>query len=63
MSVVSSAGSLAALREGIRRVNRAPAVWLGVWALTVLVSLPLAVAMRDRLATSLGSSLAADTAA
>jgi hypothetical protein len=61
--VVSSAGSLAALREGIRRVNRAPAVWFGVWALTVLVSLPLAVAMRAQLATSLGSSLAADTAA
>ena len=38
-------------------------MWLGVWALTVLVSLPLAVAMRDRLQTSLGSSLAADTAA
>ena len=56
-------GALAALREGARRVNRAPAVWLGVWALTVLVSLPLAVAMRDRLQTSLGSSLAANTAA
>ena len=58
-----TAGPLAALREGIRRVNHAPAVWLGVWALTVLVSLPLAAAMRERLATSLGSSLAADTAA
>jgi hypothetical protein len=41
-------GSLVALGEGIRRVNRAPAVWLGAWALTVLVSLPLAAAMRDR---------------
>ena len=41
-------GSLAALGDGIRRVNRAPAVWLGAWALTVLVSLPLADAMRDR---------------
>jgi hypothetical protein len=57
------AGSLAALLEGIRRVNRTPAVCLGVWALTVLVSLPLAAAMRDRLQTSFGSSLAADTAA
>lgn len=53
----------AALREGIRRVNRAPAVWLGVWGLTVLVSLPLAAAMRDSLHTSLGESLAAETAA
>lgn len=53
----------AALREGIRRVNRAPAVWLGVWGLTVLASLPLAAAMRDSLHTSLGESLAAETAA
>jgi hypothetical protein len=60
---MKTSGSLSALREGVRRVNRAPAVWLGVWVLTVLVSLPLAAAMRDRLATSLGSSLAADEAA
>jgi hypothetical protein len=55
--------SLAALRDGVDRVNRAPAVWLGVWALTVLVSLPLAAVMRERLQTSFGNSLAADTAA
>ncbi len=60
---MNDSGALAALREGIGRVNRAPAIWLGVWALTVLVSLPLALAMRDRLQTSLGSSLAADSAA
>jgi hypothetical protein len=60
---MSDSGVFAALREGIRRVNRAPAIWVGVWALTVLVSLPLAVAMRDRLQASLGSSLAADSAA
>jgi len=56
-------GSLAALGDGIRRVNRAPAVWLGAWALTVLVSLPLADAMRDRPARRFDASLAVNTAA
>ena len=50
-------------REGVRRVNRAPAILIGVWALTVLVSLPLALALREMLARHLGGSLAADTAA
>jgi hypothetical protein len=49
--------------DGIRRVNRAPAVLAGVWLLTFAVSLPLAVAMRGMLAQHLGGSLAADTAA
>jgi len=52
-----------AWREGMRRVNRAPAVLLGVWALTLLVSLPLTAVLRGMLAQHLGSSLAADTAA
>ena len=52
-----------ALRDGIRRVNHAPALWLGMWTLTVLVSLPLAAGMRDLLKADLGSSLAADAAA
>ncbi|PYR23082.1 MAG: hypothetical protein DMF94_02400 [Acidobacteria bacterium] len=47
----------------MRRVNRAPAVLLGVWALTLLVSLPLTAVVRGMLAQHLGSSLAADTAA
>ncbi|MCU1382067.1 MAG: hypothetical protein JWL71_764 [Acidobacteria bacterium] len=55
--------ALAAWLEGIRRVNRAPAVLLGVWALTLLVSVPLAVALRGMLAQHLGASLAADSAA
>ena len=49
--------------DGIRRVNRAPAILLGVWALTLLVSVPLALALRGMLAQHLGASLAADTAA
>ena len=47
----------------MRRVNRAPAILAGVWALTLLVSLPLALALREMLAQHLGSSLAADPAA
>jgi len=55
-----SAGT--ALREGIRRVGRAPALLAGVWALTMLVSAPLAIVLRGMLAQHLGSSLAADSA-
>ena len=55
--------AFAAWRDGIRRVNRAPAILVGVWALTLLVSLPLALALRGMLAQHLGASLAADTAA
>jgi len=54
---------MSALGDGIRRVNRAPAIILGVWALTLLVSVPLAVALRGMLVQHLGRSLAADTAA
>jgi hypothetical protein len=54
---------MAALRDGLRRVNRAPGILVAVWALTLLVSLPLAAAMRSALAEHLDSSLAADTAA
>jgi hypothetical protein len=50
-------------RDGVRRVNRAPSILLGVWALTLLVSLPLAAAVRGMLADHLGASLAADSAA
>jgi hypothetical protein len=56
-------GPIRAAIDGMRRVNRAPAVLMGVWALTVLVSLPLALVLRGMLAEHLGSSLAADSAA
>ena len=49
--------------DGIRRVNRAPAILIGAWVLTLLVSVPMALAMRGMLAEHLGASLAADTAA
>jgi hypothetical protein len=50
-------------RDGMRRVNRAPAILVGVWVLTLLVSLPLTLALRSLLAQHLGNSLAAETAA
>jgi hypothetical protein len=58
-----SGGAVTAAFDGMRRVNRAPAVLIGVWLLTALVSLPLALVLRGMLAQHLGSSLAADSAA
>lgn len=55
--------AVAAWREGIGRVNRAPGLLLGVWLATLLVSLPLALVLRQEIAAHLGSSLAADAAA
>jgi len=49
--------------EGMRRVNRAPLILAGVWLTTVLVSLPLTLALRETLIQHLGASLAADRAA
>src|SRR5262245_37744417 len=49
--------------DGIRRVNRAPMILAGVWVMTLLVSLPLTLALRDTIARHLGSSLVADRAA
>ncbi len=54
---------VAAWRDGLGRVRRAPWLVAGVWLSTVLVALPLALALRGMLAAHLGSSLAADTAA
>jgi hypothetical protein len=54
---------MSALGDGIRRVNRAPALLVGVWGATLLVSVPLAVALHAMLALHLGPSLAAETAA
>lgn len=62
-ALAMSRGPLRAAIEGMRRVNRAPAILIGVWTLTWLVSLPLALALRGMIAQHLGKSLAADTAA
>jgi hypothetical protein len=52
-----------AWRDGIRRVAGAPSILVGVWLMTTLVSLPLALALRGDIANHLGASLAAETAA
>lgn len=52
-----------ALREGIRRVRRAPAILAGVWLMTMVVSLPLALSLGAAIRQQLGNSLEADTAA
>lgn len=53
----------ASLREGIRRVNGAPALLAGTCALTLLIALPLSIALRGMLEIHLGHSLAADAVA
>jgi hypothetical protein len=54
---------ISAWRDGIRRVNGAPSLLLGLWLLTTLTAVPLALAMRAAIADHLGESLEADTAA
>jgi hypothetical protein len=55
--------TVAALREGIRRVNRAPAILASLWLVTLLVALPSAIALRGSLEEHFGRSLAAESAA
>jgi hypothetical protein len=52
-----------AFRDGIRRVNDAPLVLGGMMLITLLVSLPLSMTLGGMLATHLGTSAAAETAA
>ncbi len=49
--------------DGINRVKRAPWIVLGVWLSTLLLAMPLAVALHEQLEAHLGASLAAQTAA
>jgi hypothetical protein len=52
-----------AWRDGVRRVNGAPMVLAGMYSLTLLVALPLSLALRGMLAGHLGDSLYADAMA
>ena len=52
-----------AWRDGVRRVNSAPLVLVGMCTLTLLVALPLSLALRRLIAAHLGDSLFADTLA
>jgi hypothetical protein len=53
----------AAWRDGMRRVNNAPLVLVGMCSLTLFVALPLSIALRGLIATQLGDSLFAATLA
>lgn len=54
--------TIAAFREGCRRVWRAPAILAGVLVLTWLVTLPLGLTLRSMLSDHLGASRAAESA-
>jgi hypothetical protein len=51
------------LFEGWKRVRSAPALLLGVYVVTIVIAVPLAITMRGLLQTHLGPSLAAEGAA
>ena len=55
--------ALTAFRDGVRRVNGAPVMLLGMFLATLLVALPLSLVLRGAIESSLGRSLAAETAA
>ena len=53
----------AALRDGVRRVNRAPALVAATCGVTLLIALPLSIALRGMLEAHLGHSIAAEAVA
>jgi hypothetical protein len=59
MASSSDAAAFGAFRDGISRVNAAPAVLAGVCVLTLFVALPLSLTLRGMLEAHLGSSLEA----
>lgn len=56
-------GAFSAFREGIRRVNGAPFVLAGMFTVTLLVAVPLSLALGGMIEVHLGRSLIADAAA
>jgi len=55
--------AFAAFVDGVNRVKRAPWLVIGLWLSTLLMAMPLAIALQDVLSTHLGASLAARQAA
>ena len=49
--------------EGLNRVKRAPWLVIGVWVSTLLLAMPLAMALHQQLDAHLGPSMAAESAA
>ncbi len=62
-STSSRVASRHPLREGVRRVNGAPLLLAGLCLVTLLVALPLSLALRGMLEAHFGASLTADSAA
>lgn len=56
-------GVLAAFVDGLNRVKRALSLVIAVWLSTLLVAVPLAMLLQNMIATHLGDSIAARTAA
>ena len=54
---------LTAFRDGVKCVAAAPALLAGVYLVTLLAALPLALVIHDAIASHLGSSVAADAVA
>jgi hypothetical protein len=52
-----------AWRDGMRRVNSAPMLLVGMYATTLFVALPLSIALRGMIEDQLGASLAAESLA
>jgi hypothetical protein len=63
MDSSSEPGARRAFRDGIRRVNGAPVLLLGLAAMTLLVALPLSIALRGMIEAHLGSSAESELAA
>lgn len=59
----ASNGVIAAFTRGAGLVRRAPWLIVGLWAMTFLLALPLALTLRGMLGDHLGQSLAAEAAA
>lgn len=53
----------AAFVDGVNRVKRAPWLIIGLWLSTLLLAMPLAIALQEMLGAHLGASLAAREAA
>lgn len=54
---------MSAFVDGLNRVKRAPGLVIGVWLSTLLLALPLAIALHEQLGAHLGESMAAQSAA
>lgn len=56
-------GAASSFIDGLNRVKRAPWLVIGVWLSTLLVAMPLAIALHEQLGAHLGASMAAQAAA